>query len=108
MTVTERKIKNMVNIHVIRDVTELMNHLFEIGEEIDFVNNYFETEDGEIVDYKEPVNYFIVSDWLAKKLDEQGEMICYDCHGLIVWGRETFGQLIECDYIIKEIAKEVM
>ena len=56
-------------------------------------------------EYTEALEYWVVSDWLSRKLAEKGESIAEVC-GLTVWGRCTSGQMIACDAVIEEIAKE--
>ena len=56
-------------------------------------------------DYIEAYEHWIVSDYLAKKLEEQGEMVTYDLFGLTVWGRCTSGQSIMLDGVISRICE---
>lgn len=56
-------------------------------------------------EYIEALEYWAVSDWLARKLAEKGETVAEVC-GLTVWGRCTSGQAISCDGIIEELAVE--
>jgi len=58
-------------------------------------------------DYIEAYEHWIVSDYLAKKLEEQGEMVTYDLFGLTVWGRCTTGQAILLDYVISRICEDM-
>ncbi len=58
-------------------------------------------------DYKEALQFWLVSDWLADKLIEKGEMVNKDFLGLTVWGRCTSGQLISADHVIEQITKEL-
>lgn len=60
------------------------------------------------VDPSEVLEHWIVSEWLARKLQEQGEAIELDLHGVTVWGRCTSGQSICMDYVIEEIAKDIL
>ncbi len=55
----------------------------------------------------EALEHWIVSDWLAGKLEEKGEMVLRDFLGLTIWGRTTSGQLIAADYVIEEITREL-
>lgn len=55
----------------------------------------------------EAYEHWLVSDWLADKLREKGEMVGEVC-GLMIWGRCTTGQVIYMDHVIQEIAEEVM
>lgn len=47
--------------------------------------------------------HWIVSDWLADKLAERGEMVLKDFLGLTIWGRTTTGQAIALDAVICDI-----
>ncbi len=54
-------------------------------------------------DYVEAYEHWIVSDWLADKLIEHGEMVTKDFLGLTIWGRTTSGQAIFLDGVIERI-----
>jgi len=60
------------------------------------------------VDLIEAYEHWIVSDWLAKKLEEYGEMVSYDVHGLTIWGRTTTGQAIWIDGVIDRILQDLI
>ena len=49
----------------------------------------------------EALEHWIVSDWLAEKLEKQGEMIG-EVFGLNIWGRACSGQWIGLDYSIQK------
>lgn len=49
---------------------------------------------------REAFEHWIVSDWLAGKLEAAGEMVSHDIHGLTIWGRCTTGQAILLDAVI--------
>lgn len=51
----------------------------------------------------EAFEHWIISGWLADKLEAEGEMILRDFLGLIIWGRSTTGQAIYADYVIEKI-----
>lgn len=51
----------------------------------------------------EALEHWCVSDWLAGKLEEQGEMVLDDFYGLTIWGRTTSGQSISMDGCIRAI-----
>ena len=57
-------------------------------------------------EYIEALEHWIISDWLADKLEAKGEMILKDFYGLTIWGRTCSGQAILLDGVIQEIAKE--
>jgi hypothetical protein len=51
-------------------------------------------------DYREPLSFYLVEQSFSDMLREQGELI-YDFNGVLVWGRETFGQLLEEDVVVR-------
>lgn len=56
--------------------------------------------------HNEALEHWIVSDWLADRLEQHGEMVIRDFKGLTIWGRTTSGQAISMDYIIQKIADQ--
>jgi hypothetical protein len=56
----------------------------------------------------EALEHWIVSDYLADRLEEHGEIIVRDFFGLTIWGRCCSGQAISMDGVIQEIYKEMM
>ena len=60
------------------------------------------------VEPTEALEFWIVSDWLADKLAERGQMTTKDFMGLSIWGRVTSGQAICLDRVIQEIACEFL
>jgi hypothetical protein len=57
-------------------------------------------------EYREPYEHWIVSNWLASKLENKGEVV-ESYLGLMIWGRCTTGQAIYMDAVIEEICKEI-
>jgi hypothetical protein len=55
----------------------------------------------------EAYEHWIVTNWFARKLEEKGEIVCRDFHGLTIWGRTTTGQAISMDYVIQQIYDEL-
>ena len=49
---------------------------------------------------REAYEHWIVSNWLAGKLEAAGEMVSRDIHGLTIWGRCTTGQAILIDGVM--------
>lgn len=57
-------------------------------------------------DYIEVYEWWAVSNWLAEKLEEKGEIVAYT--GMTcIWGRGTTGQAILLDYVISEICNDL-
>jgi len=67
----------------------------EIASEIDDAESDFETLDTEM---QEPLEWWLVSNFLARKLNEKGHPNFED-----IWGRTTSGQAILLDHVISEI-----
>jgi len=58
-------------------------------------------------DQNEIYEHWIVSEWLANRLEERGEVIDRDFYGLAIWGRACTGQAILLDNVICSIYDEV-
>lgn len=55
----------------------------------------------------EVFEHWIVSDWLADKLEAHGEKVDRDFVGLTIWARTTTGQAISMDGVMERIAAEL-
>ena len=63
---------------------------------------------GSLGDYRQEIfEHWIVTPWLADKLEALGETVVRDFYGLTIWGRTTTGQSIWCDYVIQEIYSDL-
>jgi len=51
--------------------------------------------------------HWIVSDWLADKLEAKGENVDREFAGLTVWARTTTGQAISIDAVIESIVDDL-
>ena len=51
--------------------------------------------------------HWIVSEWLAGRLEERGEVVERDFYGMTVWGRACTGQAILLDDVICSIYDEL-
>lgn len=56
----------------------------------------------------EAYEHWIVSNWLADRLEAKGEMVIKDFLGLTIWGRACSGQAIYLDGVIQEIHQELI
>lgn len=56
----------------------------------------------------EPLEFWVVSNWLAEKLEAKGERVNNDFAGLTVWARTTSGQAISQDHVIQQIHAELI
>ena len=83
------------------NIQETIDNMFNSDKE-DMCNHFYaEPEDIEALEH------WIVSDWLAKKLEKQGEMITHDFMGLTIWGRTCSGQSILLDGVISRICENL-
>jgi hypothetical protein len=55
---------------------------------------------------REIFQHFIVSEYLADRLEEHGERVLRDFFGMTVWGRSCCGQSISMDHVIQTIFNE--
>ncbi|WP_010137580.1 hypothetical protein [Oceanicola sp. S124] len=56
---------------------------------------------------REVFEHWIVTDWLADKLEARGEKVDKDFAGLTIWARTTTGQAIAMDEVISSICEEL-
>ena len=56
---------------------------------------------------REVYEHWIVSRWLADKLEAHGEKVDRDFAGMIVWARTTTGQAILLDGVIRDIVRSM-
>ena len=77
--------------------------LIENGDVKDLCQSY----DVDVDDFRNPCyEHWIVSSWLARKLEERGEVVGELC-GLTIWGRGATGQSICMDHVIRCIIEEL-
>ncbi len=57
-------------------------------------------------DFNNPLEYWIVSGWLAEKLESNGAWVARDGN-VNVWGRKTSGQAIKMDGVIAQIVNDL-
>jgi len=70
-------------------------------------HNDFCHEQGIDPDFDDVLEHWIVSDWLARKIEAYGGTVEHDFHGLTIWGRYTSGQAIALDHMIQRIAYDI-
>ena len=79
--------------------------LGDIEDTAEHWNLLFESEEIEITK-QEVLTYVQVTSTLAAWLEDEGEAV-QEIFGLYVWGRTTYGQLIEDDAVIERIAEKM-
>ena len=75
----------------------------ETGATCSKCNSLITEDDFEPEEYHEIFEHWIVSEWLASRLEEQGESVERDFYGLTIWGRAAYGQAISLDGVIRQI-----
>jgi hypothetical protein len=106
---SEGEKQNILSDFVAREVIYSVSTLIQdIGEDsllqndiYDYMDNF--EEDKETGEYPEILEYWLVSDYLLRKLREKGEVVMEDYHGLSIWGRTCSGQSITLDNVIEDI-----
>ncbi len=58
-------------------------------------------------EYLKPMEFWIVSPWLGRKLKEYGEIVSFDFFSFTIWGRCSSGQAILLDEVISRICEEL-
>jgi len=73
------------------------------------VYKFFEDDlNFDVGDYESEIfEHWIVSEFLANRLEAKGERVVRDFFGLTVWGRPTTGQGISSDRVIEEICHDM-
>ncbi len=78
------------------------------GIHLDSIHNlyaYSENEDDDI-EQQEIYEWYLVSEWMAKKLDAQGEPVLYGDYNYY-WGRTCTGQSMILDGTFQKIAQSI-
>lgn len=88
--------QELVRNHVLYAQGSVVEHLLKTDEcLIDYI---FNLEDAEVMEW------WLVTDWLAERLKEQGEVIIDD-YGCCWWGRTCSGQAIYMDAVMTDIVR---
>ena len=101
----EDKKERLVNIEVLCNVSYLVTELMSQEKYFDELSELFDQEDDE-GNIQEVYEFWAVSSWFAEKLKAHGELVA-DFFDLIIWGRQTTGQLICMDAVIDDITREL-
>lgn len=84
------------------DVQETSEDVYDTGEEA--IKAAFE-DAGDEPPFQESLQYWIVTDWLAEKLESVGAMVAHDVLGFAIWGRSERGQSLTMDSDLNKVAK---
>ena len=98
---TQDNCRRLVDNHVYHNVSYLVQ---ELSKDEKYSNDLMEDQvqfnDEDYPD--EALEHWLVSNWLAERLREEGEMVI-DFMDLTIWGRTTSGQAICIDTVIEDI-----
>ena len=101
---TQDNCRRLVDSHVYQNLSYLVQ---ELGGDEKYCDQLIEVQ----VNYnsnpideepEEALEHWLVSEWLGKRLLEEGEMVI-EFYGLTIWGRTTSGQAIYIDSVIEDI-----
>ena len=96
----KRLVENEVMHCLSMMVSELIKHDRYMDDLMEVCSKYEDDSEHPI----EALEHWAVTDWLADRLEEQGEMILRDFLGFNIWGR-TSGQAILLDGCIRNIVE---
>ena len=109
------KARQIVNNEILLSISDIIDIIKpEYADEllgVIYVNDEELIEDSELEyeeteEYREVFGYFLVTDWMARRLRAYGEYVA-EIKSWNVWHRTTCGQLIESDFVIKKIADDL-
>ena len=64
---------------------------------------------GDLEDYRQEIyEHWIVTDWLANRLEEKGETVIHDFMGLTIYCRPCTGQALHCDGVFQQIYNDLI
>lgn len=112
----QRICRDFVRENIYCCMTDIMNDLID-AEKVDYLslldkyaskNSDRESEEQSEYDrYEVDVfEWWAVDNYLATKLEEHGELVCWD-YMVPIWGRQCCGQAIYIDSVIEEICAEI-
>lgn len=117
-TIKQDKLRTFVNNHVylcqtylveemLLDIDHMVNLFYTDSELIEM--GYSDVEDArdDGAEIKEIFEWWVVSDWLAGRLEAHGEPLLINDYGTW-WGRTCTGQAILLDFVIEQIYDELV
>lgn len=102
----EEEREKLVKREVLCEVSQLVQDLMSQERYCEGLSELFgqEDEDGNM---PEVFEYWLVTPWLGEKLKAHGELVT-EFFNLVIWGRQTTGQLIHADGVIGNITKKII
>ena len=101
---TQDNCRRLVDEHIHHNVSYLVQELSRQEQYMDDLMEVQVNYNSNPIDEEpeEALEHWLVSEWLAKRLLEEGEMVI-DFLDLTIWGRTTSGQAISIDSVIEDI-----
>jgi len=106
---------SIINMEIEKErlvIREVLHNVSGLVEELISQEKYFEElseligEEDDEGNMPEVFEYWIVTPWLGEKLKAQGELIS-EFFDMVIWGRQTTGQVIDADAVIDDIARQL-
>ena len=106
---------SIINIELEKEklvLREVLHNVSGLIGELMSQEKYFEElseligEEDEEGNMPEVYEYWIVTPWLGEKLKVQGELVS-EFFDMVIWGRQTTGQVIDADAVIDDITREL-
>ena len=101
----EDKKEKLVNREVLCNVSYLVTELMSQEKYFEELSELIGQEDDE-GNMQEALEFWVVTPWFAEKLKAQGELVA-EFFDLVIWGRQTSGQVIYADTVIDDITREL-
>lgn len=102
----QRKLEKFIEGEVIYCVSFLVSELSKDNKYFEELMEISSQYNEETDDYDEALEHWLVSNWFARKLKDQGEMVG-EFMNMNIWGRTCSGQAIICDSVIERIYDEL-
>jgi hypothetical protein len=101
----EAEKEKLVRREVLYNISSLVTELSSQEEYFEELSELIGEEDDE-GNIPEVYEYWLVTPWLAEKLRAHGELVT-ELLDLVIWGRQTAGQLISADEVIGDITRKI-
>ena len=98
--------EKLVKREVLQDVSHLVQELMSQEKYFEDLGELLGQEDEE-GNMPEVFEYWLVTSWLGEKLKAHGELVT-EFLNLVIWGRQTTGQVVYADDVIGAITKKIL
>ena len=104
----QKALEEFVDKHVKDCVTSWVEYMIDHDEDTplhsDEFSNWYDEDECE---WKDVLEWYVVDEWLVKKLEDKGEVVSGALFNSL-WGRQESGQAIFMDNIIRDIYLETL